>query len=70
MLRNHVYFWYPVSNSPQAPIAFEVDPTESTTVLEQNSIEGIHGVHDPSLIDLKTAAGTRRCPADRPVTLP
>ena len=68
--RNHAYFWYPVSNSPQRPIAFEVDPAESTTVLELNSIEGIHGAHDPSLIDLKTPAGTRELPDDRPVTLP
>ncbi len=68
--RNHAYFWYPVNNSPQRPIAFEVDPTESAAVLELNSIEGIQGGHDASIIDLKAPAGTRALPDDRRVTLP
>ncbi len=68
--RNHAYFWYPVNNSRDRPVAFEVDHPNSTVVFELNSIEGIHGVHDLSLIDLKTPAGTRELPEDRPVSLP
>ncbi len=68
--RNHAYFWYPVNNSPRRPIAFEVDPARSATVLELNSIEGIDGGHDSALIDLKTPAGERALPEDRRVTLP
>ena len=68
--RNHAYFWYPVNSSPDRPIAFQVDPALSTTVLELNSIEGIHGVHDSSLIDLKTGTGVRELPEPGRVVLP
>ena len=68
--RNHAYFWYPVNHSPDRPVAFQVDPARSSTVLELNSIEGIHGVHDPSLIDLKTTIGPRELPESGRIDLP
>ena len=58
--RNHAYFWYPVSNSSQKPVAFQVDPPKATVAIEQNSIEGIHGVPDGNIIELRTPAGERR----------
>lgn len=60
--RNHAYFWYPVNNSTNAPVAFQVDSTNTTFAIEQNSIEGIHGVHDGHIVDLKTPSGTSRLP--------
>jgi hypothetical protein len=60
--RNHAYFWYPVNNSTNPPIAFQVDALNPILAIEQNSIEGIHGVHDNSLIDLKTPKEARRLP--------
>jgi hypothetical protein len=60
--RNHAYFWYPVNNSGQKPVAFQVDAPKTTVALEQNAIEGIQGVPDDSLIELKTASGDGRLP--------
>ncbi len=60
--RNHAYFWYPVNNATNAPVAFQVDSTNTTCAIEQNSIEGIHGVHDARIVDLKLPDGTRRLP--------
>ncbi|MGC8639377.1 MAG: hypothetical protein ACP5XB_05805 [Isosphaeraceae bacterium] len=60
--RNHAYFWYPVGNSTQKPVAFQVDPPRATVAIEQNSIEGIHGVPDGSHIDLRTPSGEKRLP--------
>ncbi len=68
--RNHAYFWFPVSSSRDRPIAFQVDRAESTSVFELNSIEGIQGGHDSSLIDLKTPKGTRELHEERRVILP
>ena len=68
--RNHAYFWYPVSNSRDRPIAFEMDRSESAGVFEFNSIEGIQGGHDAPLIDLKTPAGTRELPENQRVVVP
>ena len=68
--RNHAYFWYPVNQFSGRPVAFQLDTTASTAVLELNSIEGIHGVHDPSLIDLKTPAGARELPEPGRIALP
>ncbi len=68
--RNHAYFWYPVSNSRDRPIAFEMDRAESAGVFEFNSIEGIQGGHDAPLIDLKTPAGTRELPENQRVVVP
>lgn len=60
--RNHAYFWYPVSLDPAPPVAFQVDRPGSTATIELNSIEGIHGTHDRSAIDLRTPEGDRPLP--------
>ena len=60
--RNHAYFWYPVNNATNAPVAFQVDSTNTTYAIELNSIEGIHGVHDNRTIDLKRPDGNQRLP--------
>ena len=60
--RNHAYFWYPVNNSTNAPVAFQIDDADTTAAIEKNSIEGIHGVHDGRIIDLKKPDGVRRLP--------
>lgn len=46
--RNHAYFWYPVSNSPDLPAAFRMDQAEAKVVMEDNSIEGKSGGFLPS----------------------
>ena len=48
--RNHAYFWYPVSNRPERPVAFRIDSDRATAVLELNSVEGGHGNEDASVI--------------------
>ena len=60
--RNHAYFWYPVSNATNAPVAFRVDNPDTTVALEKNSIEGIHGVRDGRSIDLKRGNEVLRLP--------
>lgn len=42
--RNHAYFWYPVSNRAEPPVAFQFDEEGRTAAIELNTIEGIHGV--------------------------
>lgn len=41
--RDHAYFWYPVSNSPEPPEAFRVDGEKATVAQELNNVEGISG---------------------------
>ena len=53
--RNHAYFWYPVNNSTNAPVAFAVDEPRATVVIEQNSTEGIHGVGVKGIIEVQRA---------------
>ena len=53
--RNHAYFWYPVNTSTNAPVAFAVDEPGTTAAIEQNSVEGIHGVGDKSFIEVQRA---------------
>lgn len=48
--RDHAYFWYPVSLQPGPRVAFQLDREQATAVLEQNSVEGIHGDHDGQII--------------------
>ncbi len=60
--RNHAYFWYPVNNSTNPPVAFQVDGEKPVIAIEQNSIEGIHGDHDRGLIELKTPSENKRLP--------
>lgn len=60
--RNHAYFWYPVNNSTNVPVAFQIDNTNTTVAIEKNSIEGIHGVHDGRIVDLKRGETKTRLP--------
>ena len=60
--RNHAYFWYPVNRSTSPPVAFQVDDPAAVYAIEQNSIEGIHGVWDGAAVDLRTPKGDRRLP--------
>ncbi|MBI5686495.1 MAG: hypothetical protein HZC54_15605 [Verrucomicrobia bacterium] len=53
--RNHAYFWYPVNTSTNAPVAFAVDESGATAVVEQNSVEGIHGVGEKRIIEVQRA---------------
>ena len=41
--RDHAYFWYPVSNSPEPPMGFKVDDEKAIVVQELNNVEGISG---------------------------
>ena len=38
--RNHAYSWYPVNNSSDLPVAFQVDTPGATVVFEANDNEG------------------------------
>jgi hypothetical protein len=51
--RNHAYFWYPVSNSPNPPVAFQIDRPKATAALELNSVEGRGGDGSAQIIQLK-----------------
>jgi len=51
--RNHAYFWYPVSNSPNPPVAIQIDRPKATAALELNSIEGRGGDGSAQIIQLK-----------------
>jgi hypothetical protein len=51
--RNHAYFWYPVNNSLQPPVAFAVDDPKTTVASEANTIEGVNGVPSPDIIQEK-----------------
>jgi hypothetical protein len=53
--RNHAYFWYPVNNSTNAPVAFAMDEPGATAAVEQNSVEGIHGVGEKRIIEVQRA---------------
>ncbi|MFA6564330.1 MAG: hypothetical protein WCV00_20675 [Verrucomicrobiia bacterium] len=53
--RNHAYFWYPVNTSTNAPVAFAIDEPSATAVIEQNSVEGIHGVGEKRIIEVQRA---------------
>jgi len=49
--RNHAYFWHPVGPQPGPRVAFQVDDAKATAVVEQNSVEGIHGVGDGKIVE-------------------
>jgi len=53
--RNHAYFWYPVNTSTNAPVAFAIDEPGATVAIEQNSVEGIHGVGEARIIQVQRA---------------
>ncbi len=46
--RNHAWFWYPVNNATDLPVAFRVDVPDANIVIDQNSVEGKTGVFSPS----------------------
>ena len=51
--RNHAYFWYPVNNSRDLPVAFQVDTPGTTVVFDANNAEGKVGTEGENLIELK-----------------
>jgi hypothetical protein len=53
--RDQAYFWFPVSNSPGLPVAFQVDRPGSTVALDENSAEGKFGVESDSVVTVKRA---------------
>jgi hypothetical protein len=53
--RNHAYFWYPVNNSKDLPVAFQVDPPGATVVIDSNNAEDKVGNEGVNLIGLKKA---------------
>jgi hypothetical protein len=53
--RNHAYFWYPVNNSRDLPVAFQVDTPDATVVLDANNAEDKIGNEGANLIGLKKA---------------
>jgi hypothetical protein len=53
--RNHAYFWYPVNTSTNAAVAFAVDEPGAMVAIEQNSVEGVHGVGEKRIIEVLRA---------------
>ena len=53
--RNHAYFWFPVTNSPGLPVAFQVDRPGATVAIGENSVEGKFGVESESVVTVKRA---------------
>ena len=53
--RNHAYFWYPVNNSRDLPVAFQVDTPDATVVIDANNAEDKNGNEGANLIGLKKA---------------
>jgi hypothetical protein len=52
--RNQAYFWYPVNNSTDPPIAFQIDRPDATVIVDANVSEDSHGTSTKNLIELKT----------------
>jgi hypothetical protein len=57
--RNHAYFWYPVSRDPALPVGVQVDDAKATAVTELNSIEGIQGDADASVVPENRGPGKK-----------
>jgi hypothetical protein len=53
--RDHAYFWYPVDNSRDLPMAFKIDAPGATVVLDANSVEGKFGDVAKDVIEVKRA---------------
>jgi parallel beta-helix repeat protein len=53
--RNHAYFWYPVNNSKDLPVAFQVDTPSASVVFEANTAEDKVGNEGENLIEFKKA---------------
>lgn len=48
--RNLAYFWYPVGSEKPPRTAFQLDDPNAAAALELNSVEGINGVLDGSVV--------------------
>jgi hypothetical protein len=48
--RNHAYFWYPVNNSDEPLVAFQVDHPGAKVALDANTIEGKGGELNPEKV--------------------
>lgn len=53
--RNHAYFWYPVNNASEPPVAFQVDTPKATVAIEQNDAEDKTGGGSAAIVRLKEA---------------
>jgi hypothetical protein len=53
--RNHAYFWYPVNNSEDPAVAFQVDKPDAFVIIDANVSEDKFGAEGNSLIDVKRA---------------
>ncbi len=53
--RNHAYFWYPVNNSRDLPVAFQVDTPGANVAIEENNAEDQAGNEGKNSIPLKRA---------------
>jgi len=54
--RNHAYFWYPVNNSTEPLVGFQIDVPGANVILDQNDIEGKGGEGNPiNVIEVKKA---------------
>jgi hypothetical protein len=52
--RNHAYFWYPVNNSTEPLVGFQIDKSDADVVLDNNDVEGKVGEMNPKyVIDIK-----------------
>ncbi len=51
--RDHAYAWYPVNNSTNAAVAFQIDSPGTRFSLEANTVEGKTGVKDATIVELK-----------------
>ncbi len=58
--RNHAYFWYPVNDSTNAPVAFQIDEPGATVALEKNSVEGRSGVGEPGVVQIERTQDLRK----------
>jgi len=45
--RNHAYFWYPVNNSTEPLVGFQMDKIDANVILDNNVIEGKVGEMNP-----------------------
>jgi hypothetical protein len=53
--RNNAYFWYPVNNSGDPPVGFQIDKPDATVIVDDNNCEDKHGTEGANLIALRRA---------------
>ena len=61
--RNHAYFWYPVNNSAQPPVAVLLNHGNANVAIESNTIEGRTGVGSSEIVELKKVDEVPPAPA-------